>query len=118
MYPDALPFEASPRNATKIKEWLLDGFAASSFNRCPHQHLPLIQGDPIRIHIDLDTRPIVVFTATTVPIHWRDQVQAQLDKGEALGAIEKVPPGVPTTWQAMMHIAPKVNGDPCHTINF
>jgi hypothetical protein len=107
---DALPSLAIPNNVSKMKEWLDERFAASTFNCCPHQHLPLMQGDPIRIHIDPDARPIMVFTTAMVPTHWRDQIQAQLD--EALGIIEKVLPRVPTTWQVRIHIAPKVNGNP------
>ncbi len=116
--PDKLPFKPSAENVDNMKTWLLDRYAASTFNKCPHQRLPLMKGDPIKIHIDPAATPVAVYTAATVPIHWRDQVQAQLDEDEALGVIEKVPLGVPTTWQARMHIACKADGSPRRTLDF
>ena len=46
----------------------------------------MMKGDPIKIHIDPQATPKAVYTAATVPIHWRD-VQAQLDQDVALGII-------------------------------
>ena len=115
--PQKLPFAPTPENIPKMKQWLLQAFEASSFNKCPHQPLPLMTGDPIRIHIDPDATPVTVYTAATVPVHWREQVKALLDQDEALGVIEKVPPGVPTQWQARMHVVPKHDGTPRRTVD-
>ena len=67
--------------------------------------------------MDPNATPVAVYTAATVPVHWREQVKAQLDQDEALGIIEKVPPGVPTKWQARMHVVPKHDGTPRRTVD-
>ena len=115
--PGKLPFAPFPENIPKMKEWLLKTFAATAFNKCPHQPLPLMSGDPIKIHVDPNATPVAVYTAATVPVHWREQVKAQLDQDEALGVIEKVLPGVPTKWQARMHVVPKQDGTPRRTVD-
>ena len=38
--PTSLPFEPLEENVDKMKAWLLDRFASSTFNVCPHQPLP------------------------------------------------------------------------------
>ena len=115
--PDSLPFDATEENVDAMRSWLLDRFSSSTFNRCPHQPLPMMKGDPIKIHIDPDATPKPVFTAATVPIHWREEVQAQLNQDVALGIIEPVPAGVPTTWQARMHVVAKHDGTPRRTVD-
>ena len=77
----------------------------------------MLKATPIKIHIDPNAEPKPVFTAATVPLAWRDEVKAQLDQDVALGVIEPVPPGVPTTWQARMHVVGKPDGTPCTTVD-
>ena len=47
--PDKLPFPATEENVGKMKQWLLDRYASSTFNRCPHRSstkvLPALQQD-------------------------------------------------------------------------
>ena len=62
--------------------------------------------------MDPDAKPVAVYTAATVPLHWREEVKAQLDEDVALGVLEKVPAGEPTVWQARMHVVPKHDGTP------
>ena len=100
-----------------MKTWLLDYFKSSTFNRCPHQSLPMISADPIKIHIDPEATPKAVYTAATVPIHWRDEIKKQLDQDVALGVIEPVPVGTPTTWQARMQVVAKQDGTPRRTVD-
>ena len=115
--PDFLPFDPTEQNVDAMKLWLLDRFSSSTFNRCPHQPLPMMKCDPIKIHIDPEAIPKPVYTAATVPIHWREEVQAQLNQDVALGIIEPVPSGVPTTWQARMHVVAKHDGTPRRTVD-
>lgn len=70
----------------------------------------MMKGDPIKIHIDPQATAKAVYTAATVPIHWREDVKAQLEQDVALGIIERVPDGVATTWQARMHVVAKHDG--------
>ena len=76
----------------------------STFDKCPHQQLPMINSEPLKLHMDVDAKPSAVFTAATVPIHWRDKIKDQLDEDVALRVLEKMPAGEPTLWQARMHV--------------
>ena len=44
--PSHIPIDLSPENADKLQLWLLDNFAASTFNTCPYQKLLLINSSP------------------------------------------------------------------------
>ena len=45
--PDKLPFEPTEANVPKLKEWLISAFSASAFNKCAHQQLPEMTGNPM-----------------------------------------------------------------------
>ena len=77
----------------------------------------MINAKPLKLHLDPDAKPVAVFTAATVPIHWREEVRSQLNEDEALGVIEKVPAGEATLWQARMHVVPKPDGSPRRTVD-
>merc|ERR1712077_52561 len=66
--PDRLPFEPVEENTAKMKAWLLDRYAASTFNKCGHQHLPMMSCEPLRIHIDPEAKPVAAHNARPVPI--------------------------------------------------
>ena len=116
--PESLQYEPIEENIPTMKAWLLNYFASSTFNTCPHQHLPMMKTEPIKIHIDPDAVPKPAYTAATVPIHWREEVSEQLKQDVAMGVIEPVPPGVPTTWQARMTVVAKSDGSPRRAIDF
>jgi len=115
--PEQLPMEPKLENVEKMKSWILDRYAASAFNKCPHVNLPMMTCDPIRIHINPEARPVAAMTASTVPLHLREAVKAQLEEDVALGTIEKVPIGTKTVWQARMHVVPKPDGTPRRTVD-
>ena len=115
--PTILPFPATPDNRDSMREWILQRYSSSTFNKCPHQRLPLMDSKPLKLHVDKNATPTAVYTTATVPLHWRDEIKAQLDEDVALGVIEKVPPGVPTLWQARMHVVPKHDGTPRRTVD-
>ena len=56
--PDQLPFDCKEENIPKMRQWLLDRYASSTFNKCPHQTLPLMEGPPISILIDDEAKPV------------------------------------------------------------
>ena len=101
-----------------MRTWLLEYFASSTFNCCTHQPLPMMRAEPIRIHVDSNAVPKPAYTAATVPIHWRKEVSEQLKQDVAMGVIEPVPPGVPTTWQARMQVVAKSDGSPRRAIDY
>jgi hypothetical protein len=115
--PETLPFEPVEKNVGKMKEYLLDAYASSAFNKCPHEPLPMMKCAPIRIHVKEDAKPVACKTASTVPLHLREAVKAQLEEDVALGTIERVPIGVETTWQARMHVVTKPDGTPRRTVD-
>ena len=116
--PESLPYETIEENFPKMKAWLLDYLAPSAFNKCSRQQLPMMKTKPIKIHIDPYAVPNTAYTAGTVPIHWREEVSHQLKQDMAIGVIEPVPPGVPTTWQARMKVVAKSDGSPRRAIDF
>ena len=95
-----------------MKEWLLARYASSTFNTCPHQPLPHMEGPEIEIHVDPDATPKACHTPATIPIHWRQQVYNDLMGDEALGVIERVPYGEPITWCHRMVVTRKLDGSP------
>ena len=115
--PKTLPFEPVEKNVEKMKEYLLTTYASSAFNKCTHEPLPMMKCAPIRIHVKEDAKPIACKTASTVPLHLREAVQKQLDEDVALGTLEKVAIGTPTTWQARMHVVTKPDGTPRRTVD-
>ena len=50
--PPALPFPYIPDNIAKVKAWLLQRYASSTFNTCPHRALPCMEGPPVEMHVD------------------------------------------------------------------
>ena len=116
--PASLPFEPCDVNNTKMKQWLLDRFAASTFNKCPHQPLPMMSGPPISIHIDPSAKPTAVHTPAPIPVHWKEEVKKQLDADVALGVIEKVEPNTPTTWCHRAIWVRKADGSPRRVVDF
>ena len=115
--PEKLPFEPTEENVGRMKAWILERYAASAFNQCTHVPLPMMDCEPIRIHIKPDAKPVAAHTASTVPIHLREAVQKQLDEDVALGILERVPIGTKTTWQARMHVVTKHDGTPRRTVD-
>eukprot|EP00111_Clytia_hemisphaerica_P020937 TCONS_00061733-protein len=116
-FPKELPFECIPENNDKMKEWLLDYFASSTFNTCPHQRLPQMDGPPVEIHLKPNAVPKAVHTPASIPIHWQDQVHKDLLRDEALGVIERVPYGEPVKWCHRMVVTRKHDGSPRRTVD-
>ena len=107
------PFPITPENVPKIEKWFLETYAASAFNVCPHQPLPLMSGlPPLRIHVKEGSDPVAVHRPSTIPAHWVEDVRLELERDIALGVIERVPSNTPTTWCSRMHVAGKKTGAP------
>ena len=115
--PSELPFPCNSENAGRMKKWLLNRYSASTFNKCPHQILPEMEGPPIKIHVDREAKPVAMRTHAPVPLHWQDRVEQELYRDVALGVLEKVPHGEPTTWCFRMVITRKHDGGPRRTVD-
>ena len=117
--PIELPegFTGTEEEVPKLKQWLLNHYGASAFNVCEHQPLPKMAGPPLRLNMDPEALPVAVHKSASVPIHWRDQVKADLDRDVRLGVLEKVPGNTPTTWLSRMVVTAKANGMPRRTVD-
>ena len=115
--PQSLPFPAIPENNDKMRQWLLDRYASSTFNTCPHRALPCMSGPPMEIHIEESAVPKVCNKPAPVPLHWQQRVYDDLLRDEALGVIERVPDGVPVTWCHRMVVTRKHDGTPRRTVD-
>ena len=116
--PTSLPFPATEANRGKLEQYLHDLYAASVFNVCEHQPLPMMSGPPLSLNIDPNATPKPCHTPIAIPIHWQDEVKAGLDRDVRLGVLEKVPLGTPDTWCYRMVICTKKNGSLRRTIDF
>ena len=115
--PDQLPFEATPDNVEKMREWLLERYSASTFNKCPHRPLPAMEGPPMKFHIDPNATPVSRRKLLPVPLHWQEQVEKELLRDIELGILERVPHGEPTDWCFPMVVTRKHDGGPRRTID-
>ena len=71
----------------------------------------------MKIHIDPDARPVARHKPVYVPLLWKQQVKADLDKDVRLGSIEPVPEGEPTEWLHGMVVTAKEDGSPRRTVD-
>ena len=69
------------------------------------------------MHVAKDATPKAFHTPAHIPIHWKDQVYADLCCDEALGVIERVPYGEPVNWCHRMVITRKHDGSPRRAVD-
>ena len=115
--PIVLPFKCVSENIDAMRNWLLQTFASSTFNTCPHQPLPFMTGPAIEMHLDPSAVPRVCHTPANIPLHWQDKVKADLERDVILGVIERVPYGEHVTWCHRMVVTRKHDGTPCRTVD-
>ena len=101
----------------RMKTWLLERYASSTFNTCPHRPLHCMAGPPIEIHVSPSAKPRAFHTPASIPLHWQQQVHADLLRDEALGILEKVPHGEPTQRCHRIVITRKHDGTPRRTVD-
>ena len=118
--PTSLPpgLTDTPADVPALKQWVLDYYASSAFNTCDHQPLPMMTGEPLRLYVDPDAKPIAVHKAAPVPLHYQEQVFNDLERDVCIGVLEKVPLNTPVTWCCRMVIAPKSDLSPRRTVDF
>ena len=78
--PTSVPFSATEANRESLQQYLLDYYRFSTFNVCEHQTLPMIDGPPMRLLIDTQATPTAHHSPIPVPLHWQDEVKADLDR--------------------------------------
>ena len=74
-------------------------------------------GTTIEIHVSASVKPRAFHTTASIPLHWHQQVHADLLRNETLGILEKVTQGEPTQWCYCMMITRKYDGIPRRTVD-
>ena len=116
--PESMPFKVTCAEDVKfLQDWLLKYYRASTFNTCTHQPLPRMHGPPLRLMIDPDAKPVANHTPIPIPLHWLEQVKADIDRDVRLGLIEPVPIGDKVVWCHRMVVCAKKNGKPRRTVD-
>ena len=117
--PTSLPpgLQATPEGVPAMKEWILNHYAASTFNICEHQPLPMMGGEPLRLYVDPEAKPLTIHKPALVPVHWQDKVFQDLERDVRLGVLEKVGPNTPVTWCSRMVVTGKADGTPRRTVD-
>ena len=90
--PKEMPMDPTAENIPRLKKWIFNYYASSAFNCCECQPLPKMHGPPLKIHMQEGVTPVASHSPIPVPIHWQKKVKAGLDRDEAIGVIERVPP--------------------------
>ena len=116
--PEEIPLEPIENNILGLKQWILNHYASSAFNCCECQPLPAMHGPPLKIFMQEGVKPFASHSPLPVPVHCHKKVKAGLDRDEAIGVIERVPPGTPTTFCHNMVVVPKKDNTPRRTVNF
>ena len=116
--PDRLPFECTPMNTEKMKSWIIERYSSSTFNQCPHQVLPSMQGPPISLHVADGSKPSRATTPSTIPLYWQEKVKQDLDRDVKLGVVEEIPYGETADWVSRMVICRKHDGGPRRCVDY
>ena len=116
--PTECPFPPTEENIGRLEEWIRKRYRASTFNNCHSQPLPLMKSTPpLELFINPNAKPVACHKPATVPIHFREQVEAELRRDVRLGVLEEVGTNTPTTWCSRMVIQTKKNGKPRRVID-
>ena len=118
--PKQLPFSPIPSNNDRMKQWLLDRYASSTFNTCPHRPLQEMDGPPVEIHMDEEDldKLKVCHKPAPVALHWLQRVKDDVYRDIALGLVEEVPYGEPARCCHRMVVTRKHDGSPRRTIDY
>ena len=113
--PKQLPFPATEANVPKLKQYILEKFETSAFNKS--SPFPAMNTPPAHIHLKPEAIPVAHHVPIPIPIHWKEQVRSSLQKDVENGIIEPVPIGEPVTWSSRMVIIQKKDGRPRRTVD-
>ena len=109
-----MPFPATTANVPKLKEHLLNSFATVFTKSTPFK---VMRCKPVHIHVKPGAEPHARHFPIPMPVHWRDEVKAGIDKDINNGVIEPVPVGEPLSWCSPMVVAAKKDGTPRRTVD-
>ena len=99
-----IPHPPSEENIVKLKDSLIKEFPDVFVKSTPFKTMNC---KPVHIHLKQNAIPSAIHVPIPVPIHWKDEVKASLDKDVASGIIESVPIGEPVSWCSPMVVVAK-----------
>ena len=76
--PNILPHPVTSPNRAGIQQYILEYYHSNTFNTCEHQPLPMMEGPPLHLMISTDAKSITHHTPVPVPVHWQEEVEADL----------------------------------------
>jgi hypothetical protein len=91
--PDQLPVPATASNRKVLEEYIKNHFRARAFNTCKRQHWPVTAGPPMKIQTPPDVPRTYCRRPTKVPLHFREEVKADLEADVKKGVLKRVPVG-------------------------
>ena len=98
--PTKMPFPATEDNVAKLKQHLIQSFSKTAFSKSGP--FKAMNTKPVHIHLKEDATPFATHVPIPVPIHWKEEIKANIDRDVANGVIEPVPIGEPVTWCSPM----------------
>ena len=110
--PSKIPYSNPELCEKKLHQWILDYYAASAFNICPHQLTPTLTGPDMVITLKPGAVSVAYHSPIPVAHHWKRKVKAQIDKCCRQGVMGPLTPGTPTPWCSRLLATAKENGDP------
>ncbi len=115
--PQKIPFQPCKDNVPKLRKFLVDSFAASTFNKT--KPFPKLSTPPAHIHLKPNhVVPTPAFWPAKVAEHWSEEVRLSIERDVEAGILVKVPFNEPTEWCARMVIVGKKDGRPRRTVDY
>ena len=88
-HPERIPYQPTPENITKLKDFLLKSFDKTVFTRSTP--FKAMECSPAHTHLKSDATPYATHNPIPVPFHFKEEVKKQLDNDVKDGIIEPVP---------------------------
>ena len=104
-HPKKLFFLPTEQNIPRLKEWLLQYFANTSFRK--NREFPPMSGPAAYIRLKEGAVPKARHNPIPVPFHFNEPVRQALWEDVKSGIITPVPDGMPTDWCSTMVITAK-----------
>lgn len=109
-----LPFPPTDTNIGLLKDSLISSFPEVFTRATPFKAMNC---KPVHIHLKKDVTPSAAHVPIPIPLHWKEEVKADLDRDVKNGIIEPVPVGEPVSWCSPMVVIPKKDGRPRRTVD-
>ena len=110
----SLPFPPKEENIGRLKDHLINSFPEVFVRSTPFKSMNC---KPVHIHLKDDAIPAAIHVPIPIPLHWKEEIKADLDRDVKNGIIEPVPVGERVTWCSPMVVVPKKDGRPRRTVD-